>query len=106
MDFASKLIAREIVRYESEKRGIEVRCSNSLVVFDRDQGAREAAEKEGMRLHSLIGFRSRALDWLQAEMQPGEHTLILDYLENPGKYQDKEVQKEVIKKAKRNRETK
>lgn len=96
-DFGSKLIARELVRYVAEKRNLEVACDGVLVVFDREQGAQEVANQEGMSLNSLIKFKSQALDWLAGEMREEEHFLISDYLENTDTYQGKSAQAKVLK---------
>ncbi len=105
MDFESKLIAREIVRYVAERRGVQISCNSSLVVFDREQGAQEVAEKEGMSLRSLIKFKSQALDWLQQEMKSEERALIIDYLNDTGKYQNRDVQREALERARKFLET-
>ncbi|HIH17914.1 MAG TPA: hypothetical protein HA282_04020 [Nanoarchaeota archaeon] len=102
-DFGSKLIAREIVMYEAEKRGVTVSCDSILVVFDREQGAQAKADQEGMSLNSLVKFKGQALEWLMEEMEEYEHSLVSDYLENPELYQDAEVQQELLKELKEKR---
>lgn len=82
----SKLIARQIVEYEAEQRGVSVTCNHIGVVLDREQGAQEAAEKAGMQLHALFGF-SQALEWLKEKMHPYEHEVISEYLRDPSQFQ-------------------
>lgn len=88
-DFGSKLIAKYIVEYELERRGIKnVKIEHVAVVLDREQGAKKAAEEHQMHLHPLIKFKTFGLDWLRDIMMPEEWKLINDYQQNPEKYMD------------------
>ncbi len=88
--FDSKLIAAAQVRREAEKRDLSaVECRNVAVVFDREQGAAEAAAEHGMRLHALIPFKSKGLAWLESQMSEREFEVIADYLCDAKPYQDK-----------------
>lgn len=99
-NFGSKLIAKLIIEYEMERRGvIGVSIDHVAVVLDREQGAEEEAKKHGMYLHSLIKFKSEGLGWLKEIMPPQEYELLSGYQENPEKYQDEGLQKRVIEEA-------
>jgi len=94
-DFESKLIAKAFIEYETTKRGIEVTCKNVAVLFDREQGADINAKKAGMKLFSLIPFKSKAIGWLRERLSQKEYEVIVDYLDAPEKYQNDEIQKEL-----------
>jgi uridine monophosphate synthetase len=57
---ASKLEARELVLAEAEKRGIDVKSKEIFVLIDRQEGGREALEKEGMRLFAVMTAKEMA----------------------------------------------
>lgn len=88
----SKEIAREQVLQEVKGRGLsEVSCDNVGVLFDREQGAQERAQKIGIGLYSLIPFATKGLDWLRDEMEPIEYDAIGDSLRGGGRYQLEEL---------------
>lgn len=94
----TKLQALAQVEHEIEERGLKnVRCSHVAVVIDREQGATLAAKTAKIHLHSLIKFRTEALDFLSSRMAPIESQVISDYLLDPGKYQDLCVRKELTR---------
>ena len=96
-DFGSKLIAKSILEFEMERRGVRnVDIKHVAVVLDREQGGAGEAASNGMYLHSLIKFKTDGLGWLKGVMLPGEHELISDYQNNPQKYQDEKLQREVL----------
>ena len=98
--FDSKLIAAAQVTREVERRALDnVTANHVAVVFDREQGAQQAAEQSGMHLHALIRFRSEGLEWLKDRMSPREHEVIRSYLENPQAFQSRDVQKTLIREA-------
>jgi uridine monophosphate synthetase len=87
--FDSKILAFEQVRRELERR----QCYRALVedvvvLLDREQGAQEAARAQGVRLHTLIPFRSKGLSWLAGLLSDEEYGVLTDYLNHPAKYQD------------------
>lgn len=84
--FDSKMVAIKQLEIEAEKRGKRIECRNVAVVVDRQQGAEEIAEKYGIKLHSLIKFKN-AIEWIKDEMDEEEYEIIVEYLENPEKYQ-------------------
>lgn len=102
-NFGSKLIARYIIEHELRRRGIEresVQINDVAVVLDREQGGDQEAEKYSMRLHSLIKFKTRGLEYLEEPMHPEEFALIADYQQNPDRYQDNEgLQREALERA-------
>jgi len=84
--FDSKLIAIKQLEMEAERRGKKVECNHVAVVIDRQQGAEEIAGQHGIELHSLIKFRD-AMKWLRGEMEESEYETIMDYMEDPERYQ-------------------
>jgi len=94
--FDSKLVAIEQLKMESERRGIEVECRDVAVIIDREQGAAEIAKKHGIKLHALIPFKSRGIEWLKDFISDKEYEVIKDYLGNSEKYQDEEKRKELL----------
>jgi len=91
--FDSKLLAIEQVNYEVRKRGLRnVECRTVLVVLDREQGGREAAEKQQAKLQSLIPFKTVGLPLLEGVMAKTEWQTISHYLQEPGYFQEKAVQ--------------
>lgn len=97
--FDSKLLALEQVKYEAKKRDLSVTCKDVAVLFDREQGADKRARDLGMDLHSVIQFKTKGIDWLKDKMSEEECRVIVDYLSNDKKYQDKEIQKQLIESA-------
>lgn len=96
-DLGSKSIAKEIIFYEVRRLGLkDITCDEIAVVLDREQGAEEAAEKNNMKLHSLIKFRTDGLDWLKEVMHPEEYELINKFQNSPETYQTKEAQQKAI----------
>ncbi len=85
----SKLIARSQVLSEVERRGLsDVRCDDIVVLIDRQQGARERAKSEGLRLHSVIDFVDEGLPLLENSMDRDEYALLMQYLESPESFQN------------------
>ncbi|MFX1520671.1 MAG: orotate phosphoribosyltransferase [Promethearchaeota archaeon] len=98
--FDSKLIAIEQVKFEVERRGLkDVNVDAVVVLLDREQGASKIAKDNGIKLHPLIPFTSKGIKWLANKMPSIELAVIKDYLENPKKYQNVEIQKDLQKKA-------
>ncbi|TFF67986.1 hypothetical protein EU520_01010 [Candidatus Thorarchaeota archaeon] len=86
----SKLVARSQVLKEVERRGLtNVRCDDIVVLVDRQQGARERAGKEGLRLHSVIDFVDEGLPLLEDSMGQEEYALLMQYLESPESFQNR-----------------
>lgn len=103
--FDSKLLALEQLKYEVKRREkqrgkkLNVTCKDVAVLFDREQGAAERARSLGMNLHSIIPFKSKGIDWLRNKMTEEERRVIEDYLNNDTKYQDRRIQKDLMKLA-------
>lgn len=94
--FDSKLVAMEQVKFEVRKKGIaDVVLDTVLVVLDREQGGMEAAEKEGIRLLSIIPFKTVGLPLLKGVMHPTEWDVINRYLEDSGPFQIEAEQKRI-----------
>ncbi len=94
--FDSKLIALEQLRHEIAKRNIpNVVCSTIAVVIDRQQGGEDTAKNIGVQLLRLIPFKSAGIEMLQQHMHPIEWDIINLYLDNPERFQDPHVQKQI-----------
>lgn len=91
--FDSKLITIEQIKYEVKRRGLSnVKCENVVVLFDREQGAEKSAMEHNIKLHSLIPFRTKGISWLADFLAEDEYGVIVDYLDNPIKYQNLNIQ--------------
>ncbi len=98
--FDSKLVALEQIRMETSNRNLhDVKCDTIAVVLDREQGGKQAAAVIGKKLISLVDFRTLGLPLLRDAMNSYEWEVISDYLEQPDKYQNIEVQKQLSKRA-------
>lgn len=98
--FDSKEIAREQVKHEVQRRGLtDVSCDTVVVVLDREQGGAEAALKLGIRLLSLIPFKSVGLPLLKPVMHEAEWDILRRYLENPDEFQDRTIQEQIARRA-------
>ena len=84
--FDSKLIAIKQLETEAKKRGCNISCKHVAVVIDRQQGAEEIAEEHGISIHALIKFRE-AIEWIKDMMEEEEYEIVVEYLNNPEKYQ-------------------
>jgi uridine monophosphate synthetase len=77
----SKVVAREQVLAEVEKRGLsDVSCDDIAVILDRHQGAGQRARALNLRLHSLIDIVYDGLLILKESMSDEEYTTVSDYL--------------------------
>jgi orotate phosphoribosyltransferase len=99
--FDSKLVALEQIRYEAERRGLNITCRHVAVLIDREQGAAQVAKSHGVSLHSLIPFKSEGLGWLRDHMSDIEHTIITDYLQNSSKYQKGQIRRRLAQLARK-----
>lgn len=94
--FDSKVVALNQLEYEINLRGLrKVRCSDVIVVLDREQGAQEIAKGYGIELHCLIPFSSKGVMWLKDVFTDDEYEVIVDYLRDHKKYQDPHIQDEL-----------
>jgi uridine monophosphate synthetase len=85
----SKKVAMVQLQAEAKRRGLtNVRCNTVVVLFDREQGARQAAAAEGIELYSVIPFLTRGLPTLKSQMAPQEYEVICEYLGNAQPFQD------------------
>ena len=98
--FDSKLIAIEQIKTEFKRLNIKnFSIKNVVVLLDREQGAEEIASLNGIKLHSLIPFKTKGMAWLSELMSEIEYETITDYLVNPEKYQDKSIQLDLKRKV-------
>lgn len=95
--FDSKIIAIEQLKKEAERRNCNITCNDVAVLIDREQGGEEAAKKMGIRLHALIPFKKKGIEWLREYLSPFEYEIIKDYLQNPEKYQEERERKGLLK---------
>lgn len=96
--FDSKLIALEQVRHEIRKRNLNsVGCKTVVVALDREQGGQEAAHRSGLKLLSLVPFKTVGLPILKSVMAEKEWEIISTYLDNTEIFQDPKVQEEVAR---------
>ena len=98
--FDSKEIALEQVKHEVAKRGLQaVECRTVLVVLDREQGGREAAQRAGVNLLSLIPFKTVGLPLLEGVMNKTEWGTLTHYLDDPDHFQDPGVQARIAERG-------
>lgn len=102
--FDSKLITIRQLELELKSRKLEkIKYEDVIVLLDREQGAEEAAEENGIKLHSLIPFTTEGINWLKDVLTVHEYKIIKDYLENYQEYQNTDVQKDLYDMASKNR---
>jgi len=94
--FDSKLVAVEQLAMEADRRNVDVTCRDVAVLVDREQGAGDIAAQHGIRLHALIPFQSRGIDWLRDVFADVEYDVISDYLHDSDKYQDEQRRRDII----------
>ncbi len=81
-----------------KERGLDgVELENILVLVDREQGGEEIARGNGYTLSSVIKFASEGMALLKDKMASEEYEVIVDYLKDPGRYQDGKLQTELAK---------
>lgn len=94
--FDSKIVALRQVEHEVRKQNLtDVRLTDVAVLFDREQGASDAATRHGVRLHSLVPFVSQGLNWLRGALAPIEYDVLKDYFDNYESYQDADRQRQL-----------
>ncbi|MEM3736806.1 MAG: hypothetical protein QXJ75_01765 [Candidatus Bathyarchaeia archaeon] len=76
----SKLEARDLIKLEAERRNLNVRIIGVYVLIDREQGGREALQKEGLKLYSVATIRDVA-KWLKdlGNISPQMYSTIVNY---------------------------
>jgi orotate phosphoribosyltransferase len=91
--FDSKVVALKQLEFEIKIRGLRnVKCSDVIVLLDREQGAQEIAKEYGVELRCLIPFRSKGVRWLKDVFGEHEYEVIEDYLRDHERYQDPRIQ--------------
>ena len=93
--FNTKLVAKAQIQEAAKDKKVSVSCTDVVVLIDREQGAKEIAETNGMKLWSLIPFKTKGVQWLKDRMRPLEYEIITDYLKDEKKYQDQKLQNEL-----------
>ena len=102
--FDSKLIAIEQVKIELLKRHVKnSTVADVVVLLDREQGAERRATNYGIKLHSLIPFKTKGLPWLSEFLDAEEYDVLADYLAHPKKFQTQTKQGELRKLARTRR---
>lgn len=76
----SKLEGRDLANLEAERRKIKIDVIGVYVLLDREQGGREALQREGLQLHSVATIREAA-KWLQelGTLTPQMYNTIVNY---------------------------
>lgn len=99
--FDSKLVAISQLEHEIKRRQLnaKIKCSDVIVLVDREQGAAERARQWGINLHTLIPFSSKGIEWLKGHITSEEYTVIKDYLSEPLMFQDEKVKLRLEKSA-------
>jgi uridine monophosphate synthetase len=96
--FDSKLIAIEQIKFEFKRLNLNnYSLKNVVILLDREQGAEEIAFLNGIKLHSLIPFKSKGMSWLSEHMSKIEYDTISEYLMKPEKFQNERVQLDLKK---------
>jgi orotate phosphoribosyltransferase len=100
--FDSKVVALKQLAHEVTLHGLTgVRCSDVIVLLDREQGASEVARGYGVTLQSLIPFKSKGIGWLRDILADREYEVLAAYLRDSSAYQDPRVQAELAELATR-----
>ncbi len=88
-DFGSKLIAREVINYEAEKRDVDITCKHVLIGINREEGAAKIAKKENMDLYSAVSMKSENSLHVLKDLMPKDQYYYLDeFIKNPSLFQD------------------
>jgi len=76
----SKLEARDLILLDARRRNFSVKVTEVYVLLDREQGGKEALEKEGIKLHSVFTIREAA-KWLYeaGNLAPEMYETIFNY---------------------------
>jgi orotate phosphoribosyltransferase len=74
-----------------------VSIKDVVVLLDREQGAEKEAKNNSINLHSIINFKTSGVDWLREKISKIEYKVISEYLTSPEKFQNKDIQLELLK---------
>lgn len=94
-DGETKLIAKKLVEYQAKINKIAITCNDVAVVVDREQGGGEELTRNGLRLHSLIRFKSDALEGLSKKIGQKNADVIQEYLKDDSKFQDEAYREKI-----------
>jgi uridine monophosphate synthetase len=79
----SKLEARDLIMLEARRRDIKVNIVGVCVLLDREQGGREALQREGLRLCSVATIRDVAKGLYELKILDSKrYKVIVDYTES------------------------
>jgi len=81
----SKLIAREVINFDLEQRGLTGYSGHALVGIDRLQGAYDFLKKEGIELHCAAPMN---IEWLEGVMPAEQYEHLERFVQDPSLYQD------------------
>lgn len=106
MNLGSKIIARLIVLWMTKQKGISVECNKIFYILNRSKGNRQAGldfahepEQElypaALEVNYVLEFDDY-LPSLQPFMKEPEYEVISEFQKNSTHFQDKDVQKEVL----------
>jgi len=79
----SKLEARDLIMLEAERKNIKVNIQGVCVLLDREQGGREALQKERLELYSVATIRGVAKSLYELNvLNSTKYKVIIDYTES------------------------
>jgi uridine monophosphate synthetase len=82
----SKLEVRDLIVLEAKRKNVQVDILAVYVVIDREQGGREALEKEGLKLFSIATITEAAkILYDCGKLSPEKFQLIVEYVESEKK---------------------
>jgi orotate phosphoribosyltransferase len=82
----------------AQSEGVSITTRPIIALIDRSKGTSEKARSSGYELHSAISFPSK-IGCIGSTLIGLEYQTIQDFLENPQKYQDRNVQEEIIERS-------
>ncbi|HUB92552.1 MAG TPA: hypothetical protein VL945_01180 [Candidatus Saccharimonadales bacterium] len=100
--FDSKLLAIGQINEEVKRRKLtNIETREIVVLLDREQGGVDKAREMGYTLRSFIPFASKGIGWLKGSLSELEYSTIVDYLKDNKRYQDKGMQEQLARQAKK-----
>jgi hypothetical protein len=72
------------------------KCTDVVVIIDREQGAATRATESTITLHALIPFRSKGIEWLKPSFDALEYKVLTDYLADSAPYQHQQLREQRI----------
>lgn len=106
-DLGSKIIARLIVLWQAEQRGISAECNKVFYLLNRDKNNREKGIRFADEPEQELYPASLQVDYiiefddyfpaLKRVMKPDEYKMIEDFQKDASQFQDRDAQKEVLR---------